>query len=236
MELFYGILDGDIIRLTEEESLHCVKVMRHRSGDTLDLSCGDGNLYHAVLEDASVKGASARITSVEENWGDRPYRLTIGCCPTKNNERFEWFVEKATEIGADSIVPLIGDRSERKVYKVDRARRIALSAAKQSLKTRIPEVPEPVTVKSFLEGGFDGLGLIACCFDGEAPRRGIREALAASPSRDVCILIGPEGDFSPEEVALAIEKGFVPVHLGSSRLRTETAAVYSAAAVYLMLS
>ncbi len=175
-------------------------------------------------------------------WGTHPYNLTLAVCPTKNNERFEWFVEKAVELGVDRIVPLIGDHSERKVYKTERAKRIALSAAKQSLKAAVPEIAEPVSVRDFIRALSDsgtatsGLRLIAYCFEGERPRISIKEALAtvsgsslAQP--DITVLIGPEGDFSPEEATLALEAGFLPIHLGSSRLRTETAALAAVAAV-----
>ena len=248
MELFYAydVSDG-VCRLDTEESGHCVRVLRHRTGDEIDVIDGLGTLYHCALVDDSVKGASARVLSGVPDFGGHPYRLTIGCCPTKNNDRFEWFVEKATEVGVDRIVPLIGDRSERRVYKTERAGRIALSATKQSLKARIPEIAEPVSVKDFLrtDGGTsvmpEGPGsdraplrLIAYCFEDESvPRRSIKEVLEAYDGTDVRMLIGPEGDFSPEEAQLALSQGYIPVHLGASRLRTETAAVTAATAVYL---
>ena len=239
MELFYAYeVSGVTARLDPEESAHCVKVLRHRAGDSVDVIDGLGTLYHCRITLDSPKGAEAEVLEAVPQWNARPYRLTIGCCPTKNNERFEWFVEKATELGVDTIAPLIGDRSERKVYKTDRARRIALSAAKQSLKALVPEVAEPMTVKEFIVRGIPGqagsnagVKLIAYCFDGEMPRRSIMEAVRGH--QDVTVLIGPEGDFSPEEAALAIEHGYIPVHLGTSRLRTETAAVTAAEAVYL---
>ena len=236
MELFYAydVSDG-VCRLDAEESGHCVRVLRHRTGDEIDVIDGLGTLYHCALVDDSVKGASARVLSGVPGFGGHPYRLTIGCCPTKNNDRFEWFVEKATEVGVDRIVPLIGDRSERRVYKTERAGRIALSATKQS------------SVKDFLrtDGGTsvmpEGPGsdraplrLIAYCFEDESvPRRSIKEVLEAYDGTDVRVLIGPEGDFSPEEAQLALSQGYIPVHLGASRLRTETAAVTAATAVYL---
>ena len=148
-------------------------------------------------------------------------------------------MEKATEVGIDRIVPTIGERSERKVYKTDRALRIALSATKQSLKARIPEIAEPVSVKDFIchsepaEQAKESLKLIAYCFEGDTKRISIQEALKAYEGKDVTIQIGPEGDFSPEEARLAVEHGYIPVHLGASRLRTETAAVLAATAVYL---
>ena len=238
MELFYAYeVSGGMCLLDAEESGHCVRVLRHRAGDPVDVIDGQGTLYHCSLVDDSPKGASARVLSSVPGFGGHPYRLTIGCCPTKNNERFEWFVEKATEVGVDRIVPLIGERSERKVYKTERAARIALSAAKQSLKARIPEVCEPVSVRAFVADAPQddkALRLIAYCFEeASAPRISIREALAGYAGRDVTVLIGPEGDFSPEEARLALSQGYIPVHLGPSRLRTETAAVTAATAVYL---
>ena len=238
MELFYAYeVSGRFCRLDAEESGHCVRVLRHRAGDAVDVIDGLGTLYHCRLTDDSPKGAEAEILSEEANWGAHPYHLTIGCCPTKNNERFEWFVEKATELGVDRIVPLIGEHSERKVYKTERAQRIALSATKQSLKARIPEIVEPMSVKDFLvmpDSDRASLRLIAYCFDDpDVPRQSIMDVLRASDSRDITILIGPEGDFSQEEAALALKNGYKPIHLGPSRLRTETAAVTAVEAVYL---
>ena len=234
MELFYAHeADGGYCRLDAEESGHCVRVLRHRAGDEIDVIDGLGTLYHCRLTDDSPKGAEAQVLEVLADWNAHPYHLTIGCCPTKNNDRFEWFVEKATELGVDRIVPLIGERSERKVYKTDRAARIALSATKQSLKARIPAIEEPVSVKEFLHRPADGLRLIAYCFEGETLRTSIKAALSGFQGTEVTVLIGPEGDFSPEEARLALENGYIPIHLGASRLRTETAAVTAVEAVYL---
>ena len=249
MELFYAYeTSGGAVRLSQEESQHCVRVLRHRVGDDIDVIDGEGTLYHCRLTDDNPKGAEALVLSQESGWHSHPYHLTIGCCPTKNNDRFEWFVEKATEVGVDRIVPLIGDRSERKVYKTERAQKIALSATKQSLKARIPEIVEPMTVKEILKKeipdqvGNDGTVMpgtdrasrcmIAYCFEGETPRTSIKEALAGFQGTEITVLIGPEGDFSPEEARLAIDRGYIPIHLGPSRLRTETAAVTAAEAVY----
>ena len=260
MELFYAHeVSGSYCLLDAEESGHCVRVLRHRAGDEIDVIDGCGTLYHCRLTDPNPKGAQAQILESLADWNAHPYHLTIGCCPTKNNDRFEWFVEKATELGVDRIVPLIGERSERRVYKTDRAARIALSATKQSLKARIPVIEEPVTVQSFivnhlpavLQNGrpeaagdnrgqrplkqekSDGLFAIAYCFEGETLRTSIKQTLQGFKGKDVTILIGPEGDFSPEEARLAIAGGYVPIHLGASRLRTETAAVTAVEAVYL---
>ena len=253
MEIFYAHdADGRFCRLDADESAHCCRVLRHRVGDEVHVIDGLGTMYRCRLVDDNPKGAEAEVLEAFPGWGGHPYRLTVACCPTKNNDRFEWFVEKATEVGVDRIVPLIGDRSERKVYKTDRALRIALSATKQSLKSRIPEIVEPLSVKDFLRqdepaspchsgpafpchSGLDpeSLKLIAYCFEGDTKRISIQEALRAFDGQDVTVLIGPEGDFSPEEARLAVEKGYIPIHLGSSRLRTETAAVVAATAVYL---
>ncbi|MBR3388459.1 MAG: 16S rRNA (uracil(1498)-N(3))-methyltransferase [Bacteroidales bacterium] len=246
MELFYAYeTDGRFCRLDADESGHCIRVLRHRAGDEIHVIDGLGTMYRCRLTDDSPKGAEAEVLEAFPGWGGHPYRLTVACCPTKNNDRFEWFVEKATEVGVDRIVPTIGERSERKVYKTDRALRIALSATKQSLKARIPEIAEPVSVKDFLchsvpadapchsERSEESLKLIAYCFEGDTRRISIQEALRGYQGSDVTILIGPEGDFSPEEARLAVEHGYIPVHLGASRLRTETAAVLAATAVYL---
>ena len=240
MELFYAYdSDGRLCRLDSDESGHCVRVLRHRVGDEIHVIDGCGTMFRCRLTEDNPKSAEAEVLEAFPGWGGHPYRLTVACCPTKNNDRFEWFVEKATEVGVDRIVPVIGERSERKVYKTDRAYRIALSATKQSLKARIPEIAEPLSVKDFIcrsepaEQVKESLKLIAYCFEGDTRRISIQEALATSTATDITILIGPEGDFSPEEARLAIEHGYIPVHLGTSRLRTETAAVVAATAVYL---
>ena len=185
-----------------------------------------------MLEIADAKGAWARVLERIHGFGAHPYHLTMAVCPTKNIDRYEWFVEKATEIGVDVVAPVIGERSERKVLKTERLRRLALSAAKQSLKAAVPQVAEPVSVRDFiLSAPEDALKLICYCFD-DVERLPITEVLRRQAER-VMVLIGPEGDFSPEEAALARANGWVPVQLGPSRLRTETAALTAVTAVYL---
>ncbi|MCQ2149809.1 MAG: 16S rRNA (uracil(1498)-N(3))-methyltransferase [Bacteroidales bacterium] len=237
MEIFYSnkIVSGICI-LDGEESAHCVRVLRHRCGDEIYVIDGEGTLYTCTLVSDSPKCAEARVKKVEPDWGSHPYFLQMAVCPTKNNERFEWFAEKATELGVDRISPVIGEHSERKVYKTERLRRILLSASKQSLKGAIPDVDEPVSVSEFIgnaAGDADALKCIACCFEGEVPRISINEFLEGARGRRIMVLIGPEGDFSREETRLAVESGFVPVHLGPSRLRTETAALTAVSAVYM---
>ena len=349
MEIFYSDdIQGSILRLPAEEAAHCVRVLRHRPGDRIEVIDGRGTLYHctlldptaapgsgpapssalftdivasstlsANLEGGSVKnsqkcktppafypggpsksakndraatrhsdrGASAlaQIDSAEPGWHSHPYRLTLAVCPTKNPDRYEWMAEKATEVGLDTLVPVIGDRSERKVLgKADRLGKILLSAAKQSLKGAVPTLAPAISVRDFIESCAATpatLRLIAYCSDEVQPRASIMSLLrdfwranptpaavnaasaaaataaatapaantpasatapapaATAPAAlpEIVVLIGPEGDFSPEEVRAAMAAGFIPVTLGASRLRTETAAVTAAEAVYLSL-
>ena len=161
----------------------------------------------------------------------------MAVCPTKNNDRYEWFAEKACEIGLDEISPVIGEHSERRVFKTARLEKILISASKQSLKAAVPAVHEPVSVRDFIlaHGGdcSQSLRLIAYCFEDEnVPRRSIKEVLSDFDGTEIVVLIGPEGDFSRAEAELALANGFIPVHLGNSRLRTETAALTAVSAVY----
>ena len=242
MELFYSRdIEGGICRLDQDESGHCVKVLRHRAGDEISVIDGCGTLYRCRITSDSPKGVEAMVLSSEEGWGGHPYRLHMAVCPTKNNDRYEWFAEKACEIGMDEVSPVIGEHSERRVFKTARIEKILVSAAKQSLKAAVPAVNEPVSVREFIEtyGSTDPdtapapLRLIAYCFEDEnVPRRSIKEVLAGYEGSEIIVLIGPEGDFSRAEAELALARGFVPVHLGASRLRTETAALTAVSAVY----
>ena len=235
MELFFSRdIEGGICRLDHDESGHCIKVLRHRCGDEISVIDGCGTLYRCRITSDSHKGVEAMVLEQTENWGSHPYRLHLAVCPTKNNDRYEWFAEKACEIGLDELSPVIGEHSERRVLKTARVEKILVSAAKQSLKASVPTVNEPVSVKEFIKASTgDCLKLIAYCFEDEnIPRRSIKEVLDGFDGTDVIVMIGPEGDFSQEEAALALEAGFIPVHLGASRLRTETAAVTAASAAY----
>ena len=237
MELFYSRdIEGGICRLDQDESGHCIKVLRHRSGDEISVIDGCGTLHRCRITSDNPKGVEAIILDSEEGWGGHPYHLHMAVCPTKNNDRFEWFAEKACEIGFDVLSPVFGDHSERKVLKTARVEKILVSAAKQSLKAAIPIVNEPVSVKEFIKeaaGDDKSLKLIAYCFEDErVPRRSIKEVLNAFEGTDITVMIGPEGDFSRAEAEAALEAGFIPVHLGESRLRTETAALTAAASVY----
>lgn len=248
MELFYSQdIEGGICRLDHDESGHCIRVLRHRAGDEISVIDGRGTLYKCRITSDSHKGVEAAVVDSIADWGSHPYRLHLAVCPTKNNDRFEWFAEKACEMGFDELSPVIGDHSERRVLKTARVEKILVSAAKQSLKASVPVVHEPVSVKEFISfadaqatssitgevGKSAPLKLIAYCFDDErVPRRSIKEVLDGYDGTDVIVMIGPEGDFSREEAELALQAGFIPVHLGASRLRTETAALAATAAAY----
>ena len=242
MELFFSKdIDGSICRLDQDESGHCVKVLRHRSGDEISVIDGCGTLYRCRITVDSPKGVEAMVLSSEEGWGGHPYRLHLAVCPTKNNDRYEWFAEKACEIGFDELSPVIGEHSERRVLKTARVEKVLISAAKQSLKAVVPVVNEPVSVKEFIAAqddreevqASDTLRLIAYCFEDErVPRRSIKEVLDGFDGNEIVVMIGPEGDFSKAEAEMALAAGFIPVHLGASRLRTETAALTAASAAY----
>ena len=236
MELFFSKdIDGNICRLDQDESGHCIKVLRHRSGDEISVIDGCGTLYRCRITTDSPKGVEAMVISSEEDWGGHPYRLHLAVCPTKNNDRYEWFAEKACEIGFDELSPVIGEHSERRVLKTARVEKVLISAAKQSLKAVVPAVNEPVSVKEFIEAHKEdnALRLIAYCFEDErVPRRSIKEVLEESEEREIIVMIGPEGDFSKAEAEMALAAGFIPVHLGASRLRTETAALTAASVAY----
>lgn len=245
MELFYSRdIEGGICRLDKDESGHCAKVLRHRCGDEISVIDGCGTLYRCRITCDNPKGVEALVLSCEENWGGHPYKLHLAVCPTKNNDRYEWFAEKACEIGLDEISPVIGEHSERRIFKTTRIEKILVSAAKQSLKGAIPVVNEPMSVKDFIIQNSSTassdkndkekvLRLIAYCFEDEnATRRSIKEVLAESEYEEIIVLIGPEGDFSHTEAELALSHGFMPIHLGDSRLRTETAALAAVSAVY----
>ena len=235
MELFFSRdIEGNVCSLDQDESGHCVKVLRHRSGDEISVIDGCGTLYRCRITVDSPKGVEAMVLSSEEGWGGHPYRLHLAVCPTKSNDRYEWFAEKACEIGFDELSPVIGEHSERRVLKTARVEKVLISAAKQSLKAVVPVVNEPVSVKEFIAAQDDNtLRLIAYCFEDErVPRRSIKEVLDGFDGTEIIVMIGPEGDFSKAEAEMALAAGFIPVHLGASRLRTETAALTAASAAY----
>lgn len=223
MQLFYvPDITPPKYTLPEEESGHCLRVLRLGHGDEIHLTDGRGNLYRAVIEEPHPKHCGVRIVDTTTEYGKRPYNLTMAVAPTKNSERWEWFLEKATETGIDRIIPLECRHSERRILKNERSGRIITSAVKQSLKAYHPQLDEMTSFPDIVAMPFSGRKLIAHCrpcdervFIGNAVAKG----------EDALILIGPEGDFSEEEISLARSNGFTEISLGESRLRTETAAL-----------
>lgn len=221
MHLFYTPDIQTDKELPEEEARHCVRVLRLSEGDEVSLTDGKGNFYKASI---AVAGNKRCMVSVEETHPQPPLwngRLHLALAPTKNMDRNEWFAEKATEVGIDELSFLQCRFSERKAIKTERIDKIVVSAMKQSLKARLPLIHEMSSFDSFIRQEFQGRKFIAHCYPTE--KKHLKELL--TPGEDALILIGPEGDFSPEEVEKALERGFIPISLGNSRLRTETAAL-----------
>lgn len=227
MHVFYTPDIVNTQELPEEEAGHCLRVLRLGVGDEVMLTDGKGFFYQAVIAAATQKRCMVKLISKTEQEPFWNGHLHLALAPTKNMDRMEWLAEKATEIGFDELTFLNCRFSERKVIKTDRIEKIVVSAVKQSLKARKPVVNEMMDFRKFMERDFPGQKFIAHCYEGEKPL--LKDVL--QPDEDAVVLIGPEGDFSPEEVALATEKGFQAVSLGKSRLRTETAALV---AVHLM--
>jgi len=199
-----------------------MKVLRLVIGDVVHLIDGRGGLYEAEIVNESKRHVSLRVLKTTSEYQKRNHRLHIAVAPTKNIDRLEWFLEKATEIGIDEITPLICDRSERKIVKEDRLNKVITSAVKQSLQAYHPQLNEAVSYKDFIVRQSAENKMIAHCIDGE-PRQFISDV--ASAGQSCLILIGPEGDFSPNEIQLALQNNFKPLTLGNTRLRTETAAL-----------
>ncbi len=223
MQLFYN---PDIDETTEsfsfdkEESRHIIKVLRKKDSDILHVTNGLGLLFETEITLASDNKCIVEVLSIKKS-PEPKFRLHLAVAPTKMNDRFEWFLEKATEIGIQEITPVFCDRSERKVINLERFEKIILSAMKQSKETYLPKLNEAISFKEFIKQKNEGLQLIAHCE--ETDKKSLKEVL--KPNENVTILIGPEGDFSDKEIALALENNFQPVALGNTRLRTETAAV-----------
>ncbi len=207
--------------LGSEESHHCSKVLRMSPGEKVLFMDGKGTLAEGEILEPSSKNCLIIINRIYSNHNTRPYQLHIAIAPTKNISRFEWFLEKSTEIGIDNITPLLCIRSERKHINIKRSKKIILSAMKQSITTVLPEIHEMVSIKSFLENLSPENTFMAYCDS----KNGIHLKSHIHPEQKYTVLIGPEGGFSPEEVKLAKERSIQLVSLGVSRLRTETAGV-----------
>lgn len=216
---------GAIIELDDNESHH-IQVLRMRVGEVLHAFDGAGALYHATIQSLTKKGAIIAIGALIRQQAGSAARLHIAIAPTKNMDRLEWFVEKATEIGVQQITPIICRRSERRELRTDRLQKVALSAAKQSLHLHLPLINEPIALDKFLKEVPVDISrkFIGYC---EEETHHIKDCFSVGES--IIVMIGPEGDFSEEEITIARQNGFIPVSLGTSRLRTETAGVMTAA-------
>ena len=224
MQLFYAPdVTLPLYTLNEEESKHCVRVLRLREGDSLHITDGKGNLYHCNITEAHQHHCTVEVKETFSEWEKMPYSLTMAVAPTKNIDRFEWFLEKATEVGVSRIVPIECDHSERRTIKYDRELRVITSAVKQSLKAYHPKLEKLTPLRKLIAEPFEGQKFIAHC-DANSQERLFLPAIIKK-NENILILIGPEGDFSPEEINFALENGFKPISLGTQRLRTETAAV-----------
>lgn len=230
MHLFYTPDIQTKTELPEEEAQHCTRVLRLTAGDEITLTDGKGNFYRAEISVATNKRCLVNILETLPQAPLWPCHLHIAMAPTKNMDRNEWFAEKATEIGFDELTFLNCRFSERKVIKTERIEKILVSAMKQSLKARLPVLNEMTDFDKFITRDFKGQKFIAHCYEGEKPL--LRDVL--QKGGDALVLIGPEGDFSEEEVKKATEKGFIPISLGKSRLRTETAALVACHTMNLM--
>jgi 16S rRNA (uracil1498-N3)-methyltransferase len=223
MQLFYNTTINETTEnfsFDKEESKHIIKVLRKKDSDILYVTNGLGYLFKTEITLASDNKCTVKVVSFEKAEPSK-YHLHLAVAPTKMNDRYEWFLEKATEIGIHEITPIICDRSERKVVNKERFEKIILTAMKQSNELYLPKLNEAVTFKEFLKNQNNGLQLIAHCE--ETDKKSLKSVL--KPNEDITMLIGPEGDFTEKEIELALENKYIPVSLGNTRLRTETAAI-----------
>jgi len=233
MQLFYNqelSASSKQINFDKIESKHIVRVLRKKENDILKITNGKGYLFDAKISFASDKKCTADIISITKKNKHWNYYLHIAIAPTKNNDRIEWFLEKATEIGIDEITPLICSNSERRVVKIKRFEKIIQSAMKQSLKYTLPKINAPKKFDDFINQNLEGTICIAHCEKQE--KKSLKSIV--KPSEKVTILIGPEGDFSSEEIKKALFKNYIPLSLGNRRLRTETAALVAVSGVSFM--
>jgi len=230
MNLFYNpLIEGDTFDLDEKESRHVVRVLRMVPGDKVILVDGKGGWYEGIVEKSDPRRCRIKIHSHTPDYQPLPFDLHVAISPTKSMERFEWFLEKATEIGITEITPLLCHRTERKQLNPARLERIIISAMKQSMRAYKPFLNEPEKIADFLSHDYSGTLGIAHCMP--SSRTGITDLEFSEKN---VLMVGPEGDFTGEEVDMAINAGYQPFHLGNSRLRTETAGIYLATAVQIL--
>lgn len=229
MQLFYKpeLKDGDLVfTFDSDESKHMIKVLRKKIGEDIWITNGKGYLFQARIVGDNSKRCEVELISSKKTHS-RSHTLHMAVAPTKMIDRYAWFLEKATEIGVDEITPIICERSERKTLKLERMQRVIESAMKQSLQTYLPQLNEPVRLTDFLEKTTTGIKFIAHCEESE--RFELKRRVI--PDQDITILIGPEGDFTPTEIKAALNNGYLPVSMGKTRLRTETAAIFACTVV-----
>jgi 16S rRNA (uracil1498-N3)-methyltransferase len=232
MQIFYApVVNGETCVLDKSESKHCIRVLRMKRGTEVQFVDGKGNLYTGFISDPDPLKCKIEITSVIHNFEKRNYRLHIAISPLKNHDRFEWFVEKSVEIGIDVITPLICCKTIKPGIKVERVENIIISAMKQSIKAEKTRFKKPAPFEDFINLEHGGVLLIAHCRD-TIDRIKINDVY--SKGEDAVIMIGPEGDFSDEEIEKASRKGFRQIHLGESRMRTETAGIAACHSVYFI--
>lgn len=232
MQIFYAPeLTGDTYTLNEKESKHIIRVLRMAKGSSIRLIDGKGNLFEGLIRNPDYKKCTIDITGIIRDFEKRNYKLHIAISPLKNQDRFEWFIEKSVEIGIDEVTPLICKNTEKPGIKRERIDNLIISAMKQSLKAAKPVINDACLFDDFITRNFKGRRLISHCNASHA-RKKISEVY--SINEDVLILIGPEGDFSEEEINSAVANNFEQVHLGSSRLRTETAGIAACHSIYFI--
>ena len=231
MHLFYTPdINSEEYILSEEESKHCTRVLRLKEQDTVYLVDGAGGFYTSRIMDANPKRCKVIVYQTIKEYGKRCYTLTMAVAPTKSIERFEWFLEKATEIGIDRIIPFYSQQSERKIIKLDRLNKIVESAMKQSKSAYHPIIEDICSFKELINRDFSGKKMIAHCFDSE--KTPLKNAI--NKLDDVLILIGPEGDFNLDEIDKAKMEGYTEISLGQSRLRTETSGIVACHTIALI--
>ncbi len=231
MHIFYTPdIKGSNYSLNENESKHCIRVLRLKNGDNVNLIDGTGGFYLAEIIDDHPKRCVLKIIQTEKEYGKRDYHLSIAVAPTKNIERYEWFLEKSTEIGVDEFIPFISQQSERKVIKQERLNKIINAAVKQSIQAYRPKLSNMLKFKDLINLKFEGKKFIAHCFNIDKPY--LKNQIQKGDK--VLILIGPEGDFTKNEIEQAKAKGFKEISLGNSRLRTETAGIVAVHTVCLI--
>lgn len=232
MQLFYNPdLDQNVLKFvfSEGESKHIVKVLRKKADDILHITNGKGQTFEAKIIDADPKKCKVQVISHTKKH-QKMHWFHLAVAPLKSNDRFEWFLEKATEIGVNEVTPIICERSERKTIKYERLQKVVQSAMKQSLRCYLPKLNEAISLKDFLEKEHKGLRFIAHCEDED--KVDLKRRVA--PDHDITVLIGPEGDFTANEIDAAEDKGFLAVTLGEARLRTETAAIVACTVVNII--